>query len=172
MRKNTLSFANESHQNWSRTREIALKTASANLTKQSVVLGGIIGEVAGAIIGSVTGALTMNLTGILMGFTVGVTLGALTGILTGAVVTKTAGTIGGPSIGTYSGMGFGAILGTLIGLIIPDSVRMSATILRTPVLNMLASSRFETVSLFAFLLCILGAMVGVWVSGKNYKPIT
>jgi hypothetical protein len=169
MPKDTLSLSKESQYTWSHAKESAQKTAKANLTKQSAVLGGIIGEIAGAIIGSVTGTLTMNLTGILMGFTAGVILGALTGILTGLVVSKTAGSSGGPSIGAYSGMGFGAILGASIGLLIPNSLRMNDIFLHTPVLNTLASSRFEAVSFFAFLLCILGALVGVWVSGINYK---
>ena len=69
-----------------------------------------------------------------------------------------------------TGMVLGPILGTIIGLFIPDSIRMSASTLQIPVLNAITSSRFETVSLFAFLFCILGTLVGVWVSGKNYKP--
>ena len=175
MPKNALSISKESHQAWSQTKEIVFsnekyKVTETTLLRQSAISGGIVGEIAGAIIGTVTGALAANLTGILMGFTIGVLLGALTGLLTGIIVSKTAGTNGGPSIGAYSGMGFGAILGTIVGLLIPDSIRMSANTLHTPVLNALVSSRFETISLFAFLLCILGALIGVWVSGRNYKP--
>lgn len=174
MPKNTLSISKGSHQTWSQTQEITFsrakyKTSETTLILQSAVFGGIIGEIAGALIGTATGALTNNLTSVLMGFTIGVLLGALTGFLTGIVVSKTAGTHGGPSIGAYSGMAFGAILGTIVGLLIPDTIRLSAQTLHTPVLNALLSSRFETVSLFAFLLCILGTVIGVCVSGKNYE---
>ncbi|MBI5963120.1 MAG: hypothetical protein HY863_06580 [Chloroflexi bacterium] len=171
MTKNALSITEGSQSTWSQANETANdKPVDIGLIKQSALFGGILGEIAGAILGTVTGALTANLTGILMGFTAGIMLGSLTGLLIGIVVGRIAGDSGGPSIGAFSGMGFGAILGALFGLIIPESLRMSAGTMNTPVLNALTSSRFETVSLFAFLLCILGTLVGVWVSGKNYKP--
>lgn len=161
MQKNA-SLIRESYRN-------RISTQAESLTRQSAVLGGIIGEITGAIIGTITGALTMDLTGALMGFTVGVILGALAGIVVGMVVSKTAGANGGPSIGAYSGMGVGAILGVMIGMIAPNALRMSPMILQTRVLETLASSRFETIAFFAFLVCLLGTAVGVWVAGKNYK---
>jgi len=112
----------------------------------------------------------METIGTLMGFTAGVILGALAGILVGVVVSKTAGASGGPSIGAYSGMGTGAILGAMVGMVIPDTLRMSPILLGTPVLETLVSSRTETIAFFAFLFSILGTIVGVWVSGKNYRP--
>ena len=164
MQKNASFLTRESHHTWASTK-------TTSLTRQSAVLGGIIGEIAGAIIGTITGSMTMNLTGTLMGFTVGVILGSLAGIIVGVVVSKTAGASGGPSIGAYSGMGVGAIFGAMIGALVPDSIRMSPMLLQAPVLETLASSRFETVAFFAFLLCLLGTAVGVWVAGKNYKPV-
>lgn len=175
MQKNTLSISKERQHAWSQTKKTAYqitknKAAGIDLTRQSAVFGGILGEIIGAVIGTATGALTMNLTGILMGFTAGILLGALTGLIIGMAVSKTAGTSGGASIGAYTGMGLGPVLGTIFGLMIPDSIRMSLNAQHLPVLNVLTSSRFETISFFAFLLCILGTMVGVWVSGKNYAP--
>jgi len=162
MQKNA-SLLRESYRN-------RVSTQTESLTRQSAVLGGIVGEIAGAIIGTITGSLTMDLTGILMGFTAGVILGALAGILVGMVVSKTAGASGGPSIGAYTGMGVGAILGAMIGMLIPEPLRTSPTLLQMPVLETLASSRFETIAFFSFLFCLLGTAVGVWVSGKNYRP--
>ncbi|MBI5824837.1 MAG: hypothetical protein HZB18_12475 [Chloroflexi bacterium] len=174
MPKNAISVS-KSQRAWPQTNKAAYagainKTVEINLNQQSAIFGGIVGEISGALLGTATGALTMNLTGILMGFTAGVILGALAGLLIGLVVSRTAGSSGGPSIGAYTGMGTGAILGVMIGLLIPNSLRMSANTLHIPVLNALTSSRFETVALFAFLLCILGTVVGVWIGGKNYKP--
>jgi len=171
MTKNALSISKRNERAWSQTQEIAhSKTVVVDLTRQSAMFGAIIGEIAGALIGIATGALTMNLTAILMGFTAGILLGALTGSVIGIVVARLAGTSGGPSIGAFAGMGLGALLGTAFGLLIPDSIRMSAGTLQITLLNVITASRFETVSFFAFLLCILGAVVGVWVSGKNYRP--
>lgn len=171
MEKNISSLSNENRRTWSSNKDIPSGIIkSATLTKQSAILGGIIGEIGGAFLGTVTGSLTKNATGTLMGFTMGVILGALTGILIGMLVSKTAGSSGGPSIGAYSGMAAGAVLGAVVGLIIPDSLRTSSIILHAPVLDTLASSRFETVAFFAFVLCVLGTAVGVWVSGINYKP--
>ena len=144
-------------------------TKTISITRQSAVTGAIVGEIAGAIIGTITGALTMDLTGALMGFTVGIILGALVGIVVGMVVSKTAGANGGPSIGAYSGMGTGAILGAMIGMFVPNALRMSPMILQTRILETLASSRFETIAFFAFLVCLLGTAVGVWVAGRNYE---
>jgi hypothetical protein len=163
MQKNASSLTRDRYHNWAATK-------TESLTRQSAVLGGIVGEITGAIIGTITGSLTMDLTGALMGFTVGVILGALAGIIVGMVVGKTAGASGGPSIGAYSGMGTGAILGAMIGMLIPNALRTSPILLQTPILETLASSRFETIAFFAFLLCLLGTTVGVWVAGKNYKP--
>lgn len=163
MQKNASFLTRERTRPWATTKP-------ESITRKSVVLGGIVGEITGAIIGTLTGALTMDLTGALMGFTIGVILGALAGIVVGMIVGKIAGTNGGPSIGAYSGMGTGALLGAMIGMLIPDTLRTSPILLQTPVLETLASSRFETIALFAFLLCLLGTAVGVWVSGKNYKP--
>lgn len=163
MQKNTSSLMRETHRTW-------VSTETVSLTRQNAILGGIVGEIGGAIVGTITGSLTMNLIGILMGFTVGVILGALTGIVVGVVVSKTAGTSGGPSIGAFSGMGVGAILGIMIGMVVPDAFRMSPILFETPVLETLASSRFETIAFFSFLHCNLGTAVGVWVGGKNYQP--
>jgi hypothetical protein len=175
MQKNALSISKGRNRASSQIKETAYSNAKDTIigigfTQQSAVFGGILGEITGAIMGTLTGAITMNLTGILMGFTAGVMLGALAGSLIGIAVSQTAGRNGGPSIGAFTGMLLGPILGTIIGLFIPDSIRMSASTLQIPVLNAITSSRFETVSLFAFLFCILGTLVGVWVSGKNYKP--
>ncbi len=175
MQKNALSISKGRNRASSQIKETAYSNAKDTIigigfTQQSAVFGGILGEITGAIMGTLTGAITMNLTGILMGFTAGVMLGALAGSLIGIAVSQTAGRNGGPSIGAFTGMVLGPILGTIIGLFIPDSIRMSASTLQIPVLNAITSSRFETVSLFAFLFCILGTLVGVWVSGKNYKP--
>ncbi|HQV63653.1 MAG TPA: hypothetical protein PKV19_06590 [Anaerolineales bacterium] len=175
MQKNALSISKGRNRASSQIKETAYSNAKDTIigigfTQQSAVFGGILGEITGAIMGTLTGAITMNLTGILMGFTAGVMLGALAGSLIGIAVSQTAGSNGGPSIGAFTGMVLGPILGTIIGLFIPDSIRMSASTLQIPVLNAITSSRFETVSLFAFLFCILGTLVGVWVSGKNYKP--
>ena len=175
MQKNALSISKGRNRASSQIKETTNSNAKSTMvgvgfTQQSAVFGGILGEITGAIMGTLTGAITMNLTGILMGFTAGVMLGALAGALIGIAVSQTAGRNGGPSIGAFTGMVLGPILGTIIGLFIPDSIRMSASTLQIPVLNAITSSRFETVSLFAFLFCILGTLVGVWVSGKNYKP--
>ena len=175
MQKNALSISKGRNRASSQIKETTNSNAKSTMvgvgfTQQSAVFGGILGEITGAIMGTLTGAITMNLTGILMGFTAGVMLGALAGSLIGIAVSQTAGRNGGPSIGAFTGMVLGPILGTIIGLFIPDSIRMSASTLQIPVLNAITSSRFETVSLFAFLFCILGTLVGVWVSGKNYKP--
>jgi len=166
MIKNTLSTSKGSQSVWPAYSSLV----EFNLPKQSALFGSILGEVTGAILGAATGALTMNLTGILMGFTAGVLLGALTGFIIGIIVARLAGTSGGPSIGAFAGMGLGALHGTAFGLIIPDSIRMSAGALQITLLNVITASRFETVSFFAFLFCILGSIVGVWVSGKNYTP--
>ncbi|MBT3339127.1 MAG: hypothetical protein HN855_10355 [Anaerolineae bacterium] len=163
MYKDTLSLS-ENYRIWSQAQEMP----RVSLLQQSAVFGAIIGEIAGAIIGTATGFLTMNLTGILLGFTAGVILGALTGLLTGIIVGKIAGTSGGPSVGAYAGMAFGTFLGAITGLFIPETIRASIHALQVPALSALALSRFEMVSLFAFLLCILGTLVGVWVAGKNY----
>jgi len=162
MQKNASFLARERTQAWAPTQ-------TTSLTRQSAVTGAIVGEIAGAIIGTLTGFLTMDLTGALMGFTVGVILGAFAGILVGMVVSKTAGATGGPSIGAYTGMGTGAVLGAMIGMLIPDYLRTSPILQQTRVLETLASSRFETIAFFAFLLCLLGTAVGVWVAGKNYE---
>ena len=171
MSKNALSIPKPNERAWTQTQEIAQsKTVEVDLNRQSAMHGAIIGEITGALIGIVTGALTMNLTGILMGFTAGVLLGALTGFIVGIIVARLAGTSGGPSIGAFAGMGLGALHGTAFGFLIPDSIRMSAGALQITLLNVITASRFETISFFAFLFCIIGSIVGVWVSGKNYRP--
>lgn len=171
MQKNTSSIARDTQPAWRSTNSVIDRSEeSASFLRQSAVLGGIVGEIGGALIGTVTGSLTMELTGTLMGFTAGIILGALVGILVGMVVGQAAGTGGGPSIGAYTGMGIGALLGAIFGFLTPDSIRFSPILLRTPVLERLAESRFETIAFFAFLLCILGTGVGVWVAGKNYRP--
>lgn len=162
MQKNASFLTKERTKTWAATK-------TTSLPRQSAVTGAIVGEIAGAIIGTLTGILTMDLTGILMGFTVGIILGAFAGIIVGMVVGKLAGASGGASIGAYSGMGVGAFLGVLIGMLIPNTFRMSPMVVQTRVLNTLASSRFETVAFFAFLFCLLGTAVGVWVAGKNYE---
>ena len=170
MQKNASSLTRDTQPVWTSTNDTDYSTKTVSLIQQSAVLGSIVGEIGGAMIGTVTGFLTMDLTGILMGFTAGVLLGALTGILVGMVVSKTAGASGRPSIGAYSGMGTGAFLGAVLGTFIPDAFRLAPMLQRTPVLETLASSRFETIAFFAFLLCLLGTAVGVWVGGKNYRP--
>jgi hypothetical protein len=170
MSKTTLSISKGETHSWSQAKntDYSNTKAKVDLTQQSALYGGILGEVTGALIGALTGALTMNLTGTLLGFTAGIMLGALAGLIIGLIVSRVAGTSGGASIGAYSGMASGAALGVVTGLLIPESLRMSAKTL-PPLLNVLLSSRFETVALFGFLLCILGAMVGVWVGGRNYR---
>lgn len=140
------------------------------LIQESVFLGCVLGLVAGSLLGFVTGALTMNTQGTLAGTVLGSLLGILSGSLIGAVTARTAGRSGGPAVGAYTGMGLGAFLGAIAGLLIPNSVRMSALVLETPVLNVIASSRFETVAFFFFLLCILGTIIGVIVGGRNLIP--
>jgi len=166
MQKSAPSISRDNHYAWTLSKDT---TEPALLTQNSTLLGGIIGEIFGALIGTITGSLTIELTGILMGFTAGVIFGAITGMLVGALVSKTAGVSGGPSIGAYSGMVAGAIMGTIIGITTPESLRASTMLLHTPVLETLASSRFETIAFFAFLFCILGMVVGVWVGGINHK---
>jgi len=166
MIKNTLSVSEGSQPGWS----VYNASVKFSLPKQSALFGGILGEVAGAILGTATGALTMDLTGILLGFTAGIIIGAVSGTLIGLIVSRLAGISGGAGVGAYAGMGIGAVLGMMFGLMIPESVRLSANTMNIPVLNALTSSRFETVSLFAFLVCILGTLVGVWVGGRNYRP--
>jgi len=171
MQKNTSSLRRDTQPAWVSTNSVVDRSGeSASLIRQSAVLGGIVGEIGGALIGTVTGSLTLDLTGTLMGFTAGVILGALVGTLVGMVVGKIAGEIGGPSIGAYTGMGTGALLGAIYGYLMPDSIRFSSILMRTPMLETLASSRFETIAFFAFLVCLLGTAVGVWVAGKNYRP--
>jgi len=142
---------------------------SFSFIQQNAILGTIIGEIAGALIGTAMGTLTANLTGILFGFTAGIILGALSGMLTGIVVGKIAGANGGTSVGAYAGMLFGALQGALIGIFIPETLRADLHALQVSGLSALTLSRFETVSVFAFLLCVLGAFIGVWVAGKNYE---
>lgn len=163
LRKSTMAIANTS----ARTSEV---TRKADLTNQSALYGGIVGELTGAVLGTITGSFAGTLTGVLMGFTIGVLLGAFSGFMIGLIVNFTAGTKGGPSIGAYTGMGSGALLGGAFGMLIPEAWRMSANTLHTPILNALTSSRFETVVLLSFLVCILGMIVGVWVSAKSYAP--
>ena len=169
MYKNILLIPKENQSVWSQRKETS-NTTRIRLLQQSAVLGIIIGEIVGAIVGTTIGFLATNLTSILLGFTAGVILGALAGLLTGIVVSKAAGTSGGTSIGAYSGMGVGALLGIIAGLLIPGSIRTSVYALHAPMLSAVALSRFEIISFFAFLLCILGTVVGVWVAGKNYEP--
>lgn len=164
MYKNTLPIPKENYHIWAER-----KTTNVSIIQQSAVFGTIIGEIAGAIIGTALGSLVMNLTGILIGFTAGVILGALAGLLTGIVIGEIAGASGGPSVGAYAGMIFGSLLGIIAGLSIPESGRASVHALQIPALSALTLSRFETVSLFVFLFCILGTLVGVWVAGKNHK---
>ena len=82
----------------SRARQQTSTNNKVDLTRQSALYGGILGEIVGAVLGTATGALTKSLTGTLMGFTAGIMLGALAGLLIGAIVSQTAGTHGGASI--------------------------------------------------------------------------
>jgi hypothetical protein len=58
----------------------------------------------------------------------------------------------------------------VLGLLVPDSVRMAANTQQTPVLDALTASRFETAVLICFLLSVLGTAVGAWVAGLNFIP--
>lgn len=161
LRKSTMTIASSPAQS-------AADSVKTGLAGQSALYGGIAGELTGAVLGTLTGSFAQSLTGILMGFTIGVLLGALCGFLIGLIVHYAAGTTGGPSIGAYTGMGSGALFGIVFGMLIPESWRMAANTLHMPILNVLTSSRFETVVLLAFLTCILGMIVGVLVSAKSY----
>ena len=136
--------------------------------QQNGMFGMIIGEVAGVLIGVSIGALTASLTGILVGFTAGIILGAFSGLLTGSVVGKIAGTTGGASIGGYAGMFLGALQGAAIGVFLPESLITELHALEISSLSALTLSRFETVSIFALIFCVIGAFIGVWVAGKNH----
>jgi hypothetical protein len=67
-------------------------------------------------------------------------------------------------------MAFGAVFGMIVGVLIPESLRMSADTEGLPVLDALVMGRFETAILTSFLLSILATIVGGWVGGKNLAP--
>jgi hypothetical protein len=140
------------------------------MMQRSVLFGGLIGAVLGVVIGAGLGAITTTLNGVLVGAVAGLVLGILDGALVAALTVRTAGTTGGVSVGAYTGMGFGAIIGGFIGAFLPKWLLMSAQTEGMPVLDALVIGRFETIVLFAFLLCVLGTMVGAWVSGQNLFP--
>jgi len=62
------------------------------------------------------------------------------------------------------------VLGGFLGVLIPESVRMSANTQQSPMLDALTAGRFETAVLVSFLLCVLGTAVGAWVAGRNFVP--
>lgn len=140
------------------------------LMKKSIFLGSGLGLFFGGLLGAGLGAITQTMNGILVGLAAGVGLGLLTGAATGALTARVAGTTGGVSFGAYAGMGLGALIGGVIGMLIPTSLRMSANTQDLPVLDALTLSRFEVMVFFGFFLCILGTLVGAWVSGRNFIP--
>ena len=144
--------------------------ADEPIMQRSIVLGMWVGAVFGGLIGAAFGAITRTLNGILIGLFIGLILGVVTGALTAALTVKTAGTTGGIGVGYFTGMVFGGFFGMILGALIPTSLRMSAHTQGLPVLDALASGRFETAMLTGFLLSILGTMVGTWVGGKNLIP--
>jgi hypothetical protein len=138
--------------------------------QESIRLGAAIGAVFGGLIGAGAGALTMTLGGILAGLIIGLFLGLVTGVLTAALTVRTAGTTGGIGVGYFTGMVFGGVFGMFLGVLIPPSLRMSASTEGIPVLDALVMGRFETAMLASFLFSILATMVGAWVGGKNLVP--
>ena len=141
-----------------------------SLMRRSVMLGTVIGASAGALTGGGFGAITKSVNGFLIGLVTGLLLGAITGAITAGLTVKTAGTTGGVGVGYYTGMLFGGAFGLLIGALVPTSLRLQAHTEGLPVLDALATGRFETAILFGFGLSILATIVGVWVGGKNYVP--
>ncbi len=141
-----------------------------SITKPSIALGALIGAILGSLIGGGLGAITRSLSGILIGLAIGFALGAVTGALTAALTVKTAGTTGGVAVGYFTGLLFGGAFGLILGILIPVSWRMSAHTGGLPILDALATGRFETATLIGFPLAILAAVVGVWVGGKNLVP--
>ena len=137
------------------------------IMSKSIVLGGVFGLVVGALIGAGFGAITKTINGVLIGAGSGALLGILDGALVAALTVRTAGTAGGVSIGAYTGMAAGTVIGGIVGMLIPTSLRMSANTQDIPVLDALVLGRFETIVFSAFLLCVLGTMVGAWTSGRN-----
>lgn len=173
MSKSTSIPSGEQSFAWLSTLQAAPKNKAARidpLLQESIFLGCVLGLLLGGLLGFATGAMTMNTQAILAGHVLGSFLGIISGLLIGAVTARTAGRDGGPAVGAYTGMGLGALLGAITGLLIPNSVRLSAIVVEKPVLNVIASSRFETVSFFFFLLCILGMIIGVIVGGRNLAP--
>ena len=138
--------------------------------QKSIRLGALIGAIFGGVIGAGAGAITRTLNGILVGLIIGLLLGMITGALTAALTVKTAGTTGGIGVGYFTGMLFGGVFGILLGVLLPASLRWSANIQGTPVLDVLMRSRFETAMHTGFLFSILATVVGVWVAGKNLIP--
>jgi len=141
-----------------------------NIMPGSLTSGSTLGLLAGGLLGGGLGAITGNMNGILTGAGIGAALGLLDGILVAALTVRTAGTNGGVSIGAYTGMGAGSVIGFIVGMLIPTSLRMSANTEGLPVLDALVLGRFETVVLFSFFLCVIGTMVGTWISGRNLYP--
>ena len=140
------------------------------MMQKSLLFGGISGSLLGTVVGAGLGLITATLNGVLVGAAAGFALGILTGIPVAALTVRTAGTTEGVSVGAYTGMGLGALIGGVVGAAIPKSVLMSAGTEGMPVLDAFILGRFETIVLFAFLLCVLGTMVGAWVSGRNLLP--
>jgi hypothetical protein len=144
--------------------------ANEPIMQKSIILGMWVGMVFGGVIGAAFGAITRTFTGTLVGLVIGMVLGLITGALTAALTVKTAGTTGGIGVGYFTGMVVGGVFGTTLGALTPTSLRISAHTEGLPVLDALASGRFETAMLTGFLLSILGTMVGTWVGGKNLIP--
>jgi hypothetical protein len=146
------------------------KSSDAQMMRNSVVFGSLIGAGVGIATGCGLGAITGSFQGILIGSVIGLMLGLVTGALTAAATVKTAGTTGGVGVGYYTGMLVGGILGMTLGALVPTSLRLGAHTEALPVLDALAQGRFETAILTGFFLSILATIVGVWIGGRNHVP--
>mgnify|MGYP003575274453 CR=1 FL=1 len=142
-----------------------------SMMRRSILLGASIGAIFGGLIGAGAGAVTLTINGILVGLLIGFLLGGVTGVLTAALTVKTAGTTGGIGVGYFTGIVFGAVFGMILGALVPMSLWIGVLANGLPMLDGLALSRLETVFHISFLLSVLAAIVGVWVSGKNLVPI-
>lgn len=145
-------------------------TEGNKLYLKSSVFGAGLGLAFGALIGAITGALSVSWDAILFCAVAGGIIGVFAGALTGAFVVRTAGSTGGVSMGAYTGMAFGAFLGGLLGIFIPASFRASVAAFNILLLKVLTQGWFETAVLLSFLVSILCAIVGAWVSGQNFIP--
>jgi hypothetical protein len=146
------------------------KSSDAQMMRNSVVFGSLIGAGVGIVTGCGLGAITRSLQGILIGSVIGLILGVVTGALAAALTVKTAGTTGGVGVGYYTGTLVGGVLGMILGALVPTSLRLRAHTEALPVLDALAQGRLETAIMTGFFLSILATIVGVWVGGRNQVP--